>query len=308
MSHEEAMARGDAVMKGFEENHPTLMGVARALGTSKLTRWPDAGDYAGTGKHMYRAECAGVGVTVPVFPLNQPKHAGAMIERAQRRVSLLSQIHSPHVVRVLSDAVAIKGAPGAVCWVEELLPSTKFEDDLASQEHVWDVGQAHTMLAEVGAGVAAFHALGARAWPYPYSLRLRSTGEFVLVNTLFIFRLPIVTPDVPAFPDFGLPGLVSPEDTPGGKPTLASDIFKLGAFAFLVLTGTLPIPCADRSIDGVATFYTDLRTKQAPPIRTLRADMPARFAAVIDRCLQRNPLDRYQNASEMLDDLVQHRP
>jgi len=306
MSQDDAMARADAVMKGFEENHPTLTGVARALGTSKLTRWPDAGDYAGTGKHMYRAERAGVAVTVPVIPLNQPKHAGAMIG-AQRRMSLLSQIHSPHVVRVLSDAVAIKGAPGAVCWVEELLPSTKLED-LATQNHGWDLGQAHTMLAEVGAGVAEFHALGARAWPYPYSLRLRSTGEFVLVNTLFIFRLPLVTPDVPAFPDFGDPQLVSPEDIPGGKPTLASDIFKLGAFAFLVLTGTLPIPCADRSIDGIATFYTDLRTKQAPPIRTLRADMPARFAAVIDRCLQRNPLDRYQNASEMLDDLVQHRP
>jgi len=307
MSHEEAMARGDAVMKGFEENHPTLTGVARALGTSKLTRWPDAGDYAGTGKHMYRAERAGVGVTVPVIPLNQPKHAGAMIERAQRRVSLLSQIHSPHVVRVLSDAVAIKDAPGAVCWVEELLPSTKFEDNLASQEHVWDVGQAHTMLAEVGAGVAAFHALGARAWPYPYSLRLRSTGEFVLVNTLFIFRLPLVTPDVPAFPDFGLPQLGSPEDTPGGKPTLASDIFRLGAFAYTVLTGTPPIPCPDLYNDGVATFYTNLRSKQAPPIQTLRGDVPEGFAAVIDRCLQRSPLDRYQNASEMLSDLLQHR-
>jgi len=149
--------------------------------------------------------------------------------------------------------------------------------------------------------------LGALAWPCPYSLRLRSTGEFVLVNRLFVFRLTVATPGEPAFPNFGLPQLVSPEDAPGDTPTLASDVFRLGAFTFLVLTGTPPIPCPDLSVDGVATFYTKLRTEQAPPVRTLRADLPEGFAAVIDRCLQRDPLDRYQNAAEMLDDLVRHR-
>jgi len=98
-----------------------------------------------------------------------------------------------------------------------------------------------------------------------------------------------------------------PRGCPGGTPTLASDVFRLGAFTFLVLMGTPPIPSPDLSVDGVATFYTKLRTEQAPPVRTLRADLPEGFAAVIDRCLQRDPLDRYQNAAAMLDDLVRHR-
>jgi len=89
MSDEDAVARGMAFMNGFDENHPTLKGVAQVLGTSKLTRWPDASDYAGTGKYMYQAELAGVAVAVQVVPLHPPEDAGWKIERAQRRVSLL---------------------------------------------------------------------------------------------------------------------------------------------------------------------------------------------------------------------------
>jgi len=308
MSDEDAVARGMAFMNGFDENHPTLTGVAQVLGTSKLTRWPDAGDYAGTGKYMYQAELAGVAVAVQVVPLHPPEDAGWKIERAQRRVSLLSQIHSPHVVRVLSDAVAIDGVPGAVCWVEELIPSESLES-LTPQDQTWDVGQAYAMLVGVGAGVAEFHALGARAWPHLFSVRRRLSGEFAMVNSLFVFRLNFLTPDHP-FPDFMFPHFVSPEDSPGGKPTLASDIFRLGASAFVALTGALPIPCPavpDLTDDSVATFYAKLRTEQAPPVRTLCADLPEGFAAVIDRCLLRDPLDRYQNAAAMLDDLVRHR-
>ena len=71
--------------------------------------------------------------------------------------------------------------------------------------------------------------------------------------------------------------------------------------------GDSPDPVSRPLRDGVATFYTKLRTEQAPPIRTLCADLPEGFAAVIDRCLLRDPLDRYQNAAAMLDDLVRHR-
>lgn len=222
MSDEDAVARGMAFMNGFDENHPTLKGVAQVLGTSKLTRWPDASDYAGTGKYMYQAELAGVAVAVQVVPLHPPEDAGWKIERAQRRVSLLCQIHSPHVVRVLSDAVAVDGVPGAVCWVEELIPSESLES-LTPQDQMWDVGQAYAMLVGVGAGVAEFHALGARAWPHLFSVRRRLSGEFAMVNSLFVFRLNFLTPDHP-FPDFMFPHFVSPEDSPGGKPTLASDI------------------------------------------------------------------------------------
>ncbi len=50
MSQDDAIARGDAVVKGFEQNHPRLVDVAQVLRTSKLTRWQAAASYVGIGK------------------------------------------------------------------------------------------------------------------------------------------------------------------------------------------------------------------------------------------------------------------
>jgi len=107
--------------------------------------------------------------------------------------------------------------------------------------------------------------------------------------------------------EFRAPPARQPRGRPRWHAHSGQRCLQAGAFTFLVLTGTPPIPCPDLSVDGVATFYTKLRTEQAPPVRTLRAELPEGFAAVIDRCLQRDLLDRYQNAAAMLDDLVRHR-
>jgi serine/threonine protein kinase len=86
---------------------------------------------------------------------------------------------------------------------------------------------------------------------------------------------------------------------PGGSPTPASDIFGIGILGFFALTGQLPVPYEGDE----AQYWERLRGGEAPRVQTVRSDLPDDLAAIIDRCLQRQPARRYLDAMELLADL-----
>ena len=67
--------------------------------------------------------------------------------------------------------------------------------------------------------------------------------------------------------------------------------------AYLALTARFPIDPA-----GAEDAYFQRLTQQQPaPIKSSRADLDDGFAAIIDRCLNRQPARRYLDADELLD-------
>jgi len=123
--------------------------------------------------------------------------------------------------------------------------------------------------------------------------------------------LPSASPSRRARPfnDLGFPHFLSPKHVTGGSPSLSSDVHTLGVLAFLVLTGRTPFPVSpERPIEGlseedVSIVHSELQDRDAPPVKSIRTDLPATFERIIDRCLQRRSSDRYQDASEFLEEL-----
>lgn len=74
----------------------------------------------------------------------------------------------------------------------------------------------------------------------------------------------------------------APEWTEGWRPTQASDQWQLGAIAFAILTGEIPM-------GGVL-----------PPIRVARPDCPATVAELVDQMLSPDPKDRFSSLAGML--------
>lgn len=72
---------------------------------------------------------------------------------------------------------------------------------------------------------------------------------------------------------------------------IRADIYSLGATAYFLLTGRAPF--GDAKTVGQKLVYK--QTRQPPPIRTLRADVPEALAAVIARMLAIDPAERYQD-------------
>jgi len=94
---------------------------------------------------------------------------------------------------------------------------------------------------------------------------------------------------------FGTPAFMSPEQALGRwDADFRTDIYSLGLVAYRALAGRLPFQ-AESAISLAA-----LRTvRDAPPVRTLVPEVPPRLAAIIDRCLARDPKRRWRSCAAL---------
>ena len=96
----------------------------------------------------------------------------------------------------------------------------------------------------------------------------------------------------------GTPDYMSPEQVKGEKAGTASDVFAFGVILYEMLTGELPYQ-ADSPMSKVM-----MRLSHRPrPVRELSADVPKYLDRVVRRCLEIDPVLRYQRAGEVLADL-----
>ncbi len=91
----------------------------------------------------------------------------------------------------------------------------------------------------------------------------------------------------------GTPGYVSPEQAEGSAPTPRSDVFSLGIVLHEMLSGRNPF--ARRT--AFETLTAILR-EDPPPLDNV-AGLPAGVPRLIERCLQKRPLDRPGSAADL---------
>ncbi len=87
----------------------------------------------------------------------------------------------------------------------------------------------------------------------------------------------------------------APETIAGGKPDVRSDLYSLGVVLYEAVTGAPPFVASGP--DGLRK----LQLEKAPRRLTGRN---APLAAVVERCLAKNPIDRYSTARQLADALL----
>jgi len=310
MVRDEDSAAIRAWMNGFDEDNPILGRLSVALGSSALTLPRDADGSVNLTRDVYDATVGGRPVSAQVLGLGRPDTDSARIELARERVALMGHIRSPHVVQVLSSVAVLDGYPGALGWLEERTLSDPFVVNGEDSNTPWTVEQVSALLHDLGAGVAAFHAVGARAWPRLGGIGRRQTGEYVLTNGNLVFALRMTPKAGVPVADL-VPYFQSPEDGRAGPPSLAGDVFTLGVLAYILLTGHPPVAAGSRpATDFLSITATDaeeytanLATMTSPAVQSVRPDVPDHLALVIDHCLQPDETNRYRDAAELLDHL-----
>ncbi len=97
----------------------------------------------------------------------------------------------------------------------------------------------------------------------------------------------------------GSPAYMSPEQLTEQPLTHQADIYALGVVMYQLLCGRLPF-----SASSAAGLMYQIVNLEPPRLRTLRADLPEDFEAIVSRAMQKELRVRYQNWIEFGRDLA----
>ncbi len=223
--------------------------------------------------------------------------------RFMREARLAAKVKSAHFVRVFDVGRLESGVPYLVM---EMLIGRDLGDELRARGPL-PVADAVDLVLQACAGVAEIHALGIVHRDLKPSNLFISTGASTLVKVLdFGISKEKHSESMVALTAtdhvLGTPQYMSPEQVRASKDVDArSDLWSLGVILYELLTKTLPFVSEGGGVGEV--FAKILYVDADSPIK-VRADLPEELAALIMKCLSREPAARFQSVVELAEALA----
>jgi len=101
----------------------------------------------------------------------------------------------------------------------------------------------------------------------------------------------------------GTPAYMAPEQLEGKPADARTDVFAYGVLIYEFICGVHPFEAGTALARAARVLDSEAR-----PLDERRRDVPAAIAAVVDRCLRKQPADRYASAVEIVASLDRHGP
>ncbi len=98
---------------------------------------------------------------------------------------------------------------------------------------------------------------------------------------------------------YGTATYAAPEQARGDRVDKRADIFSTGVLIYEMLTGTWPF----RGKTTIDVRYAVLHDAPRPVAELRKEPLPAKLQQILDRCMAKEPRDRYQKMEEVRDDL-----
>lgn len=235
------------------------------------------------------------------------------VTRFLREARAAVRIQSEHVARVLDVGELTNGSP---YMVMEFLSGRDLADELDQPGEVLPVEVAIDYVLQASEAVAEAHSLGVihrDLKPANLFLTHRPDGSPLVKVLDFGISKAINVDDSALEPApsltathslLGSPAYMSPEQIRRPKHVdTRTDIWSLGSILFELLTKDPPF-VADSPLALLAAVVSD----PLPSVREKRPDVSAELEAVIAKCLEKNPDNRYQTVAELADALAPFAP
>ena len=156
------------------------------------------------------------------------------------------------------------------------------------------------LLREVAWALAYAHAQGVvHRDVKPANILLERGTQRAMVADFGIARLTRTSGETQAGELLGTPEFMSPEQASGEPVDGRSDLYSLGVVGYYALSGTLPFTAP--SAQAVLAQHI---TRQAPSVATLARAAPRPLVRVIDRCLSKDPAERFASGGALADELA----
>ena len=219
------------------------------------------------------------------------------LRRFENEATIAASLNHPNIVKVYNHGT-IEGVPyiaNEFIKGQSLKETLDFRGSLSLQESIDDMLQLASALF-----YAHQHSIIHRDVK-PDNLYLMSDGTIKLgdfgiaqtdnqMNTSKLDEKEIV----------GSVHYLAPEITRGYPASAQSDIYAAGVTFFELLSGHLPFN-KSTAID-IAIAHVNERF---PSIKKYLPNCPKEIERIISKCVRKNPKDRYQNARQLYDDLIE---
>lgn len=216
-------------------------------------------------------------------------------ERFLREARMAAQLSHPNIVPIHSaDDIG-----GFAFFAMGFVDGETLGDHIRSRDKL-PAGEVVRIMREVAWALAYAHARGiVHRDVKPENILLeRSTGR-AIVTDFGIARAdfnPALTQDGLVL---GTVHYMSPEQASGDVLDGRSDLYALGCVGFFALSGRLPFE--GQSPQGILVAHA---TREPPPLHSVAPHVPLQLAAVIDRCLRKNPSERFDTGEALADALA----
>jgi len=287
----ELMEAIDKTLRGPEGKTPPGMEAAlvgQTLGQYRLVERIGRGGMATVYKAYQPSLDRYVAVKVlPTYLAQDPDFA----TRFRREARAIAQLNHPHILPVHDF-----GQEGELSYIVMRYVEGGTLKKILGQPLALD--RVVDLIAQVGDALDYAHQQGIIHRDVKPANVLLDRGKWALLSDFGLAKMAAASVQITRTGVLGTPAYMSPEQAQGKPVDAQSDIYSLGIMLFEMLTGQVPFD-ADTPL---AVLIKHL-TAALPLPRQVNPDIPEPVERVILKAVAKDPEDRYQRMSEMVEAL-----
>ena len=269
--------------------------MSRAFDTNQTVGEYCIVDFLGAGGmgEVYRAMHSKIGRVAAVKVLTQATQSSGFAERFNNEARIQAKLDHPNVA-TLYDFCEVAGQP---CIIMEYVDGQAISERIAAFRAPLPLSETVYVFEKVCEAIDYIHRHGVIHRDIKSNnIKISSENKVKLLD-FGIAKAQTSQQLTQVGSVIGTLQYLAPELVRGGTADASGDIWALGVLLYEMATGRMPFD---------AVTVGDLcdrigRVDYAPPAQ-VNPGVPREVAAVIARCLRKNPAERYRTASELLAD------